>query len=693
MSVFLTVTRRPSIPHRRTDVAFRPFGLDLFDKLAQACASVRERLEREQSSLSVSAIPALDLPEDTRAARFVARISSLTRPDELNALVTLTNDESNRLVLIKKRLFDLQSSDPAKVEQELMNRSRRLRSFSQRLRKIEASLSIQAFKSVFEAQNQLLRKREEFRKLREAAFRSDLLPGTGSTEWIDLWEEGRRFSEQSAYPGKQFPFTGDGSLCVLCQQHYDQATISRMSRFEEFATSAAESQARLAKDAFEGLYGDFENLIISDDTMQETVRDLRIEDENLAEAVENALSLAERRRKSTLEALANGTIFGDMTELPSSTNQVITLADQLALRAEGLRTGTSDSERDALATELNELQARKSLQEYEEDLLSEIERKRRIAAYGQCLGQTETRGITTKSTAVTKEVVTQQLKTAFKEELEILSFRHVEVELKEAGGQIGNLFHKLILSRAPGVEMPKVVSEGESRCLSIAAFFAELSTADDPSAILFDDPVSSFDYRWRESVARRLVSEAKKRQVIVFTHDVVFLLQLRDFAEQEGVEKLDQHVRQLQIGAGVCEDELPWVALPVKKRIRSLNKSWQDADKLYRDGHIAAYEKEAAHIYGLLREAWERGLEEVLLGGLVERFRAGIQTRQIRDVSDITLEDCRAVEGAMTRTSKWLPGHDQAPAARQNVPEPWELKQDIEDLANWIDTIRKRRRN
>ena len=49
-------------------------------------------------------------------------------------------------------------------------------------------------------------------------------------------------------------------------------------------------------------------------------------------------------------------------------------------------------------------------------------------------------------------------------------------ELTEVGGEFGNLFHKLLLKRAPGVELSRVVSEGEARCLSIAAFFAELST-------------------------------------------------------------------------------------------------------------------------------------------------------------------------------------------------------------------------
>lgn len=236
-----------------------------------------------------------------------------------------------------------------------------------------------------------------------------------------------------------------------------------------------------------------------------------------------------------------------------------------------------------------------------------------------------------------------------------------------------------------------MVSEGEQRCLSIAAFFAELSTADDPSGIVFDDPVSSLDYRWREGMAMRLVQEAKGRQVIVFTHDIVFLLLLKQFAEELRVEQLDQHVRNLANGAGVCADELPWVALPVKKKIGYLKNEWQAADKLFRKGHQGAYEKEAKFLYGLLREAWERALEEILLGGIVERFRPGVQTQHIGTIADITEEDCRTLDAAMTKCSKWLPGHDQAAAARSPVPEPGDLKADIEALERWVAAIHKRR--
>ena len=349
------------------------------------------------------------------------------------------------------------------------------------------------------------------------------------------------------------------------------------------------------------------------------------------------------------------------------------------------------SETRKIAAELKELRARQILAKHKHLVLEEIDRKKKHAAYGLCIDDTRTQTITRKSTAVTRRVVTTRLKDSFRDELLRLNFSHVEVELQEVGGSEGVFYHKLALSRAPGVELARVVSEGEQRCLTIAAFFAELSTADNPSGIVFDDPVSSLDYRWREDVARRLVNEARERQVIVFTHDVVFLLLLKKLAETLQVAQSDQHVRHLPTGTGVCTAELPWVALKVSKRIGYLKKRWQDANKLYRDGHLGAYEQDAREIYGYLREAWERGLEEVLLNGVVERYRPTVETQRVSPISDITLEDCREVVTGMTKCSKWLRGHDQAAAARADVPGPTELKSDLETFEAWVRAVRKRR--
>ena len=679
----------------KTDVAFRPFGLDLFDKLVKACRAVRAKLESEQRTLASSALAAvqMQIPEGTAVAKLLANISSLTKPESVQMLARLSPEEEARLALLEKSLLDLQANDPEKLIRQLTLRAGRLQALARHLKEVEAALSAQTVAAVFDARTEGRRKSEEARRLREATFPAGMLAGTGSEPWTALWEAARRFSQEQAYPSQAYPVVENGAHCVLCQQDLDHAVGHRLRQFEAFVASTTERELRQGRETFTRLRELFTDLKTTTEAIDETLKEIRIEHEAVADAITAALAKNENRRKAIVLALTEDKdLATDYSDLAFVSCEADALAEQIEARVKTLRTSATDETRKRMTAEMQELRARKLFAQHEQVVLNEIERKKKIAAYGLCINETTTNAITQKSTAVTKTDVSQKLKQSFKDELTNLAFRHVEIELKESGGAEGVLYHKLILTRAPGVDLPKVVSEGEQRCLSIAAFFAELSTADDPSGIVFDDPVSSLDYKWRKDVAWRLVQEAKTRQVIVFTHDVVFLLLLKQFAEEQGVVQLDQHVRQFSKGAGVCAEELPWVAMPVKKKIGYLKNEWQAVDKLFRDGHQAPYEKEAKYLYGFLREAWERALEEVLLGGIVERYRPSIQTQHIGTIADITVEDCRMLDAAMSKCSKWLPGHDQAAAARAPVPEPTELMADLEALENWVDAIRRRRR-
>ena len=679
----------------KTDVAFRPFGLDLFDKLVRACKAVRARLESEQHSLESNALATVraQVPEGTAVAKLLANITSLTNPEAVQKLSRFSAEEESRLVLLEKSLLDLQANDPEKLIQQLTVRAGRAHALAQHVEDVEAALSAEIVDAVFNARTEGRRKSEEAKRLREVTFSAEVLAGTGSESWSVLWEYARRFSQELAYPGQPFPVVENDAHCVLCQQNLDHAARHRLQQFEAFVASTTEEELRQARETFARLRKTFTDVEATTEATDEALKEIRIEHEALADTITAALATAEERRKAVILALSeDGDLAANCPVQISVAREADVLAGQITERVKTLQTSATDETRKHMTAEVRELRARNLLAQHEQIVLDEIERKRKQAAYGLCIDDTKTRAITQKSTAVTRISVTRKLKQRFQDELSSLAFRHVEVELKEVGGTEGVLYHKLVLTRAPGVELPKVVSEGEQRCLSIAAFFAELSTADDPSSIVFDDPVSSLDYRWRESVARRLVEEAKTRQVIVFTHDVVFLLLLNQFAGEEGVAKLDQHVRQTSKGAGVCAEELPWVALKVSKRIGHLRKLLQDAEKLHREGHQAAYETGASLIYGYLREAWERGLEEVLLGGVVERYRPSVQTRQVALISDITEEDCKGVESAMTKCSKWLPGHDNAAAAAAETPEPASLKADIDALESWVTAIRKRRK-
>jgi hypothetical protein len=678
----------------KTNVAFLPFGLDLFDKLVKACKAVRTLLEADQRALNSNAITAIvpTIAEGTAAARLINGITALTKPEAVLGVTRLSEEEKKKRPLLEQTLKDLQANDPEKLLKQLTLRGGRVRTLIEHLKGLEAALVEKAITDVFNLRADGRRKSEEAKRLRAATFPEGVLAGTGGDHWKAMWDSARPFSEQQAYPGKPFPVVDNGAKCPLCQQSLEHAAARRLKQFQEFVMSTTERELRQLREEFTRCRNAISALTVKTDAIAETLAEMRLEHEGVADRIDAAIARNEKRRAAVVAAIGNNTdLAADCPALSIASKYAESVAQDIDARIKSLRDPEAAAKRKAMETELRELNARVLLGKHEQTLIAEIERKKKIAAFGQCIEETKPTTITQKGSTVTKAVVSERLKSRFREELIGLDFTHVEVELKEAGGSEGVFYHKLALTRAPGVVLPRVVSEGEQRCLSIAAFFAELSTADDPSGIVFDDPVSSLDVRWRRAVAARLVQESKARQVIVFTHDVVFLLALHHAAKDMSVVPHDQHVRYTSKGAGVCMDELPWAAMVVKKRIRHVRNEWQSADKLYRDGHQDQYEKEAKNLYGLLREAWERGLEEVLLGGVVERFRPGVQTQQIIAIADITEEDCKAVEKGMSKCSAWLRGHDHSAAAPAPVPKPAELKADIDELEAWAKAINTRR--
>ena len=679
----------------KTEVAFRPFGLDLFDKLVRACKAIRERLEIEQLNLRSNAIETVkaEMPEGTAVAELLDNITLLTKPEEVQKLSNLSKEEKSHHEVLKKSHLDLQTNEPDRLIQQLNLYLRRVQALAQHIKEIEGTLSVKAVENVISFRTDIHRKNAEADEVRRVTSQVGILDGTGTDIWTELWESARIFSQQFPYPDQPFPVVDNDAHCVLCQQTLDDAARHRLKQFESFVTSSVEQELKQARETYSQMEKTFTDLKVMTDFIDEILREIGIEHKTASDAITIALTNAEARRKAVVFALSKDQDLAEgCATLISVTDVIDDLTNQISERIRNLNNSTTGDTPKLITKKLQELRARELLANHEQIVLDEIDHKKKSAAYDHCMNDTQTRAITRKSTIVTRQAVTKKLVQRFKEELSNLDFRHVNVEIQEAGGSEGVLYHKLVLSRSPLVELPNVASEGEQRCLSIAVFFAELSTTDNLSSIVFDDPVSSLDYKWRESVAQRLVKEAKTRQVIVFTHDVVFLLHLKQIAEENGVAQHDQHIRQHSTkGSGVCFGKLPWVALKVLSRIRYLNELLQEAEKLYREGHQTAYESISGDIYGLLREAWERGIEEVLLNRVVERYRPSVQTQQIVSIADITATDCQTVELAMTKCSRWLKGHDQAPAAKADMPPPSDIKKDIDALNQWAKTIRKRR--
>ena len=99
-----------------------------------------------------------------------------------------------------------------------------------------------------------------------------------------------------------------------------------------------------------------------------------------------------------------------------------------------------------------------------------------------------------------------------------------------------------------------IFSEGEHKIHALADFFAECELNKFQGVYIFDDPVNSLDEERMEYVSERIVNLLNDgNQVIVFTHNLVFLNLLAD-TQQDKLNKINRLFEQIIIEPNILMD-------------------------------------------------------------------------------------------------------------------------------------------
>lgn len=117
------------------------------------------------------------------------------------------------------------------------------------------------------------------------------------------------------------------------------------------------------------------------------------------------------------------------------------------------------------------------------------------------------------------------------------------------------------------------------------------------------------------------------------------------------------------------------------------------AAKLLYDAHDdTGYEAAVAKIYSRLRSTWERGLEDVALGGVVTRHRDYINTKDLVKVTVLQTQDVLDFQAAFKKCCDQTDAHDPSRGRNAAPPPPDELLADIAKVRPWVDAIRQRQK-
>jgi hypothetical protein len=672
------------------DVAYTPFPLRILGQLAKLCQELRENLNAEIRQFENQTPQAIRQPHclpDSAVGKLLARLGDSTAKD-VRDLAELSSTESDRLTQLNSDL----ASDPDKAGRQLSALRDRLKSGALRATTLAEAVSQEKADALRAAAKTYITAREAALAASTALFADEPLPYIGSDAWRTLWEAARRYSDAEAFPGKQFPVSDPPGVCVLCQQGIGPEAGTRLTRFERFIRDDSKRRENDAKKAYDVAIEEISSQRIPRSVLREIVNFVADElgEEKLATELRQSIVINSWRLRQILHSQGPSRPLYRAVELPPGgalATKLAELSDRITLmtaEADSPARRTMVAERDALAD-------RKWLATIEADVVAEIDRANKIAALKAAVQDMVTTKITLKSTEIAESLVTNALRAQFAREAGRIGVTSLAIELKREKSAYGIPRFKVALTRKPNAGVGAVLSEGEYRCVALAAFLAELTTSDSRSAIVFDDPVSSLDHMHRENVAKRLAEEAAHRQVVVFTHDIAFLF-LLDEACRDIDPKPMMTVKSISRGldhTGFCNADPPLRARSLALVIDGM-QSRLDNERIHHDrGNQAEWESTVRSLQEQLRTAWERAVEDAV-APVLRRLSNKVQTAGLVKLTAITVSDCEEVRDAFGRCSALL--HSEARGLNTPLPAPDKVQAEITALETWVQVVAQKQK-
>jgi predicted methyltransferase len=677
---------------------FKPRGLDVLPELARACDLIKAELQKELTATLADckrAAEAWAYNASTAVGKLVSAVSAATMPATIDAASEFTDADEQRLEDIRASL----SGDPKTRASDTAAAAKRIRTFAESARS-RAALVDDTFMLKLDA---AIKDAETTARAAASAAgpesKPDDLPWGSDDVWRELWKAARKFSETTAYPGESFPVANAAAKCVLCHQTLQPSAIDRFARFNKFVADETRKQADAARAKVTELKEVVDTLRTIGTEAADIEADLQREASEAFVAVEAFARAVDGRVLHARTCLKGGVWTAVLAVPESPCAMLVALADALDVRARHELAAADPEKAKALVAEQNELTDKRWLTGRKEEVKAQIARQAQLTKLKKCLEDCTTNAITFKSGELHEVHVTEKFCKAFEDELAALEMNTLSVKLEERKGVKGERkFGVRILdtSKAPpatvDAKVSEIASEGEHRCIALAAFMAELSQASHKSAVVFDDPVSSMDHKRRATIASRLVREAAHRQVVVFTHDLAFICDLDSAAARaEAMDFQSQYIERLAGKPGQVLPGRVWDAKSCKGQMKTLNEQARHAEKVYLTRGETEYREATMPVVSRIRGACERIIELHLLDGVIKRHDSRIDVRRSPSIAVVTVEQWKAVHSIWKDCSNIIEAHSKSLSGPVNIPTPDQLKRWIQDLEGTIEDVQRAR--
>lgn len=654
-------------------LGFAPTGFDVFAEMARGYAALQTMLasdiqRRQRENSFGKAFIGAATPASTMAAG-LSRFSDL---NALRALASFGENESARIDELQSQADQLRVSAPEAEIKRLSDARPHLLTLKSRLAAARATLSEDALAADRRLSALLVEAAGELARQGADQFSREELLGVGSTDWGDMVAAAGRLGarQHTHYPG-------EGDICLLCQQPLDANARDLFERYGVFLAGDARKKLEDANTRMRTRRAELNALLLATASEGSVAHNFLAQSHPsvLAAITENETNLT-ALRASLLDALDGKREHPNAIALPDFD----TVIDDIISRLDGdlnrLRQSDVPASLKAVEDERTALRHRQVLAQNLNDMIGFVTDAKWVAkAESEARADLNPRHLTEKETELFGVVIADSYRNALAAECEALDCA-VPVEFKTQGKKGQTVRSLLIRDRPPD----EILSEGEQRAVALADFLTEVGLNEDNVGIILDDPVTSLDHDRKERIAGRLVEEAKRRQVIVFTHDLVFFAKIADAAEKAGTSPTTHWMQRSPDNkpGSVSLNDAPTTTPQYRKTTFA-----EDTLAKAKAAAGSAQEALVRQGAGQLRRTVEEIVPQYLFKEVVRRWTDRVMITSLKRINwDNALAD--EIVEVFEACSAIMEGHSHTEAGAEAPPTPAKLEELITRTKNLI---------
>lgn len=670
-----------------TELSYRPSVLSLLDRLVELIDQVSNEIGKRIAVEEAKQFSLPNVPDGTSAAKFLSKLSDRTDPHSLDQLLDAHQDLDNELQEHRQEEARLRATDPTKEKTRLLAVAKDAEALAAHLESIENTISPAAANRILALKQTAMELRASADEVSSNSFANEPLPGVGSQTWRAMWEAAERYAQAEAYPDRDFPATEDDDVCVLCQQPLAQDAQARLRRFHSYVHDSVQQQAKKAERTYSAAVEQLKTFEVTTPEILSWLDHFVDNDVLSKDILIAALDIAARAKERILGRLQSNTDEGwiDLAVVDTSTMRSFVTAKRN--EATGIDVDTFRKNLASVIKKRQECEGLQKLRVVKKEIVNEIERLKRVSLLDSKKREASTTPVTRQSSTLAKNYVTKTVSEHFLYEANNLRLEHVV--LSDPKGVKGAIRQIPALKGTSDASTMQVLSEGEQTAAGLAGFLTEVYFDESKSAVVFDDPMSSLDHQRRSNAAARIVELAQDRQVIVFTHDLIFLAELVGRASNSGVAVLEQTIqRNNSKQPGMILSEFPWKAKNVKQRIGDLREYLARIRKQQGAISVDEYETMTSDWAGRLSETWERMIRSEVIYRIVDRSTTEVRPKLVRILAQITEDDYQKFDKSYSVASTWVRRHDKSEEYNYVAPEPEDMERELTILTEWHTRIK-----